>query len=159
MIHKAQVKKQYYKDLKAEGYGDGGVLANGTGSNGGALGERDDDAEQDSDDSSDGGEEDDPQASVHVPAAAKGKARAAPPSRPAKPSATSRPTPKPTPAPAPVAVPAPVKRPRLSEPEIKQLRDKKKVDRQGWVQRGARGQPKLGSRVEMLLGRIKKNMA
>lgn len=52
----------------------------------------------------------------------------------------------------------PVKKPRLSEKEIEAIRDKKAGERKEWGKRGSRGQPKLGSRVEMLLGRIKKGM-
>lgn len=53
----------------------------------------------------------------------------------------------------------PTKKPRLTSPEIAAIREKKVAERKEWGQRGARGQPKLGGRVEMLLNRIKKSMA
>ncbi|KAL8292026.1 hypothetical protein RQP46_001492 [Phenoliferia psychrophenolica] len=160
LIHKATIKRQYYKDLKAEGYGDGHPVA-GTGSNGGKLGERGTPDDEDEDE-----ELDDDVAPAPVPAAwtsaaatGKGKARSAAPSSSRPTPSTSSSAPLPTPSTSTSAAPPPpAKRPRLSEPEIKLLREKKKGERQDWVKRGARGQPKLGGRVEMLLGRIKKSM-
>ncbi|KAK4704453.1 hypothetical protein P7C70_g1752, partial [Phenoliferia sp. Uapishka_3] len=166
LIHKAQVKKQYYKDLKAEGYGDGtgSSSVGGTGSNGGALGER---VEENLDDEEipeedEEGMDADSRPSTSKSANAKGKARSIPSSAAPTSSKSARPTTapsKPTPTPTPAPVPAPVKRPRLTSPEIAALREKKKSERTESYKRGARGQPKLGSRVEMLLGRIKKSMA
>ena len=161
LIHKATIKRQYYKDLKAEGYGDGNMIS-GTGSNGGVLGQRgvaeeggagDDEADQGDDDGNAT-----PASASPAAASSKGKARSRPSSsssrlQPPKISAPTASTSTSTPTPS-----LPLKRPRLSELEIKVLREKKKGERQDWVKRGAKGQPKLGGRVEMLLGRIKKSM-
>lgn len=158
-----------------------------TGTNGGALGARkgkkkvkpvlgeqrrgpeeeedddDDDGEMKQDDDQDAGEEDDTDSdsdedSRRAPSAkGKGKTRSGgPPSR-------SQPPPRPpttaisTSASSSIP-PSHASRPRLSEGEIEALREGKKNERQQWGKRGTKGQPKLGNRVEMLLGRIRKGM-
>jgi hypothetical protein len=51
------------------------------------------------------------------------------------------------------------KKPKLTEKEIETIREKKAAERKEWGKKGARGQPKLGGRVEQLLGRIQRSMA
>lgn len=183
LIHKSKVKKQYYKDLAAEGYGAG----ISSGANSGELGVRktkkakpilgeqrrgpveeseegvegeeegsDAEAEEEEESSSSSEEEDRRRPPPSRPE--KGKAKA----KPGRPGAPTRSQPPPRSNPTlPAAAPsasAPAKRPRLSETEVEAIRDRKKQDRRDWAQRGARGQPKLGNRVEQLLGKIKRGM-
>lgn len=156
LIHKAKLKKSYHKDLAAEGYGD-----EGTGANGGELGvrrrkvvkpvhgaqRRGPEVEEE-----EGKEEEREEVQSEEESSEedrKGKGRQRKPKGPA---------PRSQPPPRADALPMPVKRPRLTEEEVEKLREKKKGERREWGKKGARGQPKLGGRVEMLLGRIRKGM-
>lgn len=47
---------------------------------------------------------------------------------------------------------------KLTEKQIEELRERKRKERQQGEQRNARGQPKLGGRIESMLGRIKRAM-
>ena len=53
----------------------------------------------------------------------------------------------------------PPRKPKLTEKEIEAIREKKAAERREWGKRGSKGQPKLGGRVEQLLGRIQRSMA
>ncbi|KAI5475137.1 hypothetical protein MNV49_001881 [Pseudohyphozyma bogoriensis] len=158
LIHKANVKKQYAKILKEEGYSEG------SGANGAKLGERKsrakEEEEGDSEDEDDDDEEDDnaPRRGSNRPAAdahAHGNNKRprndnAAASRP-QPSTSTHTSTSSTPAP-------PAKKPKLSEADIDKLREGRKKERRVWAERGRKGQPKLGNRVEMLLGKIKRDM-
>ncbi|KAM0789175.1 hypothetical protein ACM66B_000023 [Microbotryomycetes sp. NB124-2] len=50
------------------------------------------------------------------------------------------------------------RRPRLTPEQIEELRREREKERKFYAQRTARGQPKLGSRVEHLLSKIQKSM-
>lgn len=142
MIHKARVKKSYYKDLAEEGYA--------TGMNGGELGVR---------------------GSAAAKALTKGKGKEAQDNKQSdfeaneqvegsNPSSSSTSSRKQQNSSSVISTPAvPVKKPRLTSPEIATIRERKVAERKEWGQRSSRGQPKLGGRVEMLLSRIKKSMA
>lgn len=70
----------------------------------------------------------------------------------------------PTPAPSkkrgpPEPAARPPKKPKLTEKEVEAIREKRAAERREWGKRGAKGQPKLGGRVEQLLGRIQRSMA
>ncbi|KAK4057151.1 hypothetical protein OIO90_001646 [Microbotryomycetes sp. JL221] len=52
----------------------------------------------------------------------------------------------------------PLKRPRLTSEQIDQLRKEREKERKVYSQRTSRGQPKLGSQIEHLLGKIQKSM-
>lgn len=78
--------------------------------------------------------------------------------------AEAAPAPAPTPAPQRRGGPSepaarPPKKPKLTEKEVEAIREKKAAERREWGKRGAKGQPKLGGRVEQLLGRIQRSMA
>ncbi|KAK9894692.1 hypothetical protein P389DRAFT_181346 [Cystobasidium minutum MCA 4210] len=48
------------------------------------------------------------------------------------------------------------KRPRISEAEIDEKREKRKKDRLAWGKKTRKGQPNLGSRMDVLLGKIER---
>lgn len=66
-------------------------------------------------------------------------------------------------APAPQSKPPPPKsapkRPKLSEKEVEELRNRRRQEKRQGGQRTARGQAKLSSRMDSLLGKIKRSMA
>ena len=67
-------------------------------------------------------------------------------------------------APAPQSRPPPPsksapKRPKLSEKEVEELRNRRRQEKRQGGQRTARGQAKLSSRMDSLLGKIKRSMA
>lgn len=175
LIHKATVKKSYYKTLEREGYG-------GTGSNGGELGvrrvkkvkpvlgeqrrgaveENDDDEEQQDEQGEelpsepDSDDEEPTRSKKSVKRPSGPTPRSQPPSRTAVvPSPTSSRRPKPYARPA---EPVPVVKARLSPGEIEAINSRKSEERKEWGRKSIRGQPKLGGRVELLLGRIKRSM-
>jgi hypothetical protein len=213
LIHKAKVKKSYYKDLVAEGYATGpnggdlgvrrtsgkkvvkpmlGEQRRGPGSEDGDEDEEMSDSEREQVDEEareeerrrvrrelEGADEDkvdSEEDSEEEEAREKGKGRAPkfvggnnrnnkrsqPPTRDplpdlAAPSLARRPRPPPLAAPL-VEPPRPAKRPRLSEEEVAAIREKKSAERREWGKKGRKGQPKLGGRVEQLLGRIQRSM-
>jgi hypothetical protein len=50
------------------------------------------------------------------------------------------------------------RKPRLTSPEIEKIRQDKAAERREWAKRNSKGQPKLGNRMEILLGKIKKSL-
>lgn len=179
LIHKAKVKKSYYKGLAAEGYG-------GSGPNESELGirkrklvkpilgeqrrgpqldaEEEPDAETPGEDPESELDSDDDEEEVKKGRPSKTKPRnnhirSQPPSRTPPPAPPTRPKPYDRPAAPPIAAPTKsALKPRLSEVEIEQIRQKKAGERKEWGKKGSRGQPKLGGRVEVLLGRIKRGL-
>lgn len=176
LIHKAKVKKSYYKGLAAEGYG-------GTGPNESELGARkqklvkpilgeqrrgpqlhdDDDAPSQepqhdlpSEDESDDEEEEEKKGRPSKTKPRNSNIRSQPPSRTPPVAAPTRP--KPYDRPIIATTSKPVTKPRLTEAEIDKIREKKAGERKEWGKKGSRGQPKLGGRVEVLLGRIKRSL-
>lgn len=179
LIHKAKVKKSYYKGLAAEGYAGSGPNESELGlrkrklvkpilgeqRRGPQLDQEDEpEAETARDDAESELDSGDEEEEVKKGRPSKSKPRnnnirSQPPSRTPAPAPPTRPKPYDRPAAPPTAaLTKPAMKPRLSEPEIEQIRQKKAGERKEWGKKGSRGQPKLGGRVEVLLGRIRRGL-
>ncbi|GAA5924443.1 hypothetical protein JCM1841_001701 [Sporobolomyces salmonicolor] len=76
-----------------------------------------------------------------------------------RPSKRSRAAPAPSVSKNPAPLPPQPKRTRLSEAEVEKLREKKRQEKREAGRKTARGQPKLGAKMDQLLGKIRRSMA